>query len=234
MLPDAQSPRLSPIQSVTITNADVDHTLGVILLRESQRLSIYSSDFVRAALVDGNAYYRMLQQFEGQTDWRTVNSGESFQLPNTQIQVQSVALEGAAPFWAKKLYPDPELPVMGLVLSTPAGAKLGYFPCVAKIDGALKKMLQNCDAIFFDGTFWTDDEIQRVKGGARSGRDMGHVAMSGHEGSLAQLKDLPASTKKFFIHINNTNPALNEAGPEHKQILEAGWQLAQDGMEFEL
>src|SRR5690606_6454388 len=114
------------------------------------------------------------------------------------------------------------------------GARVGYFPCVAKIDRDLLSILATCDVIFFDGTFWTDDEIQRVKGGTRSGRDMGHVSMSGAEGSLSLLKDLPTTAKKFFIHINNTNPALNENGPQHAQLRDAGWRLTCDGMELDL
>jgi pyrroloquinoline quinone biosynthesis protein B len=239
MLPDPSTPRLSPIQSMTITNADVDHTLGLILLRESQHLKVQSSQFVKTALLEGNAYFGMLQQTSTQVEWRAVSDKDKFEFQNADgepsgLSAQVVALEGSAPFWAKKLYPDPEMPVMGLVIESHRGGRLGYFPCVAKVDAELLSLLKTCDAIFFDGTFWTDDEIQAVKGGKRSGKDMGHVSMSGPEGSLALIKDLPAQQKKYYIHINNTNPALNENGPEYQQVKDAGWDLAYDGLEFDL
>jgi len=239
MLPTPEAPRSSPIQSMTITNADIDHTLGLLLLRESHRLCVYSSGFVRSALLEGNAYFDMLNQFEGQVSWRAVEAGQRFELRGQSqeaggLTAESVALEGAPPFWAKKRFSPQAMPVMGLVIESQNGARLGYFPGVARVDQALLEKLNSCDVIFFDGTFWSDDEIQRVKGGSRSGRDMGHVSMSGDEGSLALLRGLPSNVQKFYIHINNTNPALDESGVQYQQLREAGWDLAFDGMELTL
>lgn len=233
MLPAPESPRISPIQSMTITNADVDHTLGLILLRETARINVRSSAFVKQALLDGNAYFGMLKQSDDQLNWKTVEGGETFNFENLDgrpsgLSARVVALEGSAPYWAKARFPAPSEPVQGLIISH-NGARLGYFPCVARLDAGLIDLLSSCDVLFFDGTFWTDDEIQKIKGGTRSGKDMGHVAMSD---SIPLLKAIRA--KKYFIHINNTNPALNEQGPEYAELREAGFELARDGQEFEL
>lgn len=239
MLPSQSTPRSSPIQSITITNADIDHTLGLLLLRESHPLRVHTSHFVREALLEGNAFFGMLQQFTGQCDWRSLESEQKFELMGpdnkpTQLFAQVKKLQGSVPFWAKDRFPKGDLPVIGLIIEEPSGARFGYFPGVAQIDSALVTAFSSCDLLFLDGTFWTDDEIQRLKGSGRTAAQMGHVPMSGKSGSLETLRSLPSTVKKLFIHINNTNPVLNELGPEHEQMRKAGWEIAFDGMEINL
>jgi pyrroloquinoline quinone biosynthesis protein B len=106
-------------------------------------------------------------------------------------------------------------------------------PAVPQIDEALLKELESCDVLLFDGTFWSDDELIRIQGSGQTARQMGHVPVSSSEGSLVQLAGLH-HPRKIYVHINNTNPMLNEAGPEYRQVREAGWEIAEDGWQFDL
>jgi len=97
----------------------------------------------------------------------------------------------------------------------------------------LLERLQKCDVVLFDGTFWSDDEPLGIPGISRSARQMGHLPVSGTGGSLERLTAL-ARTRKIFIHINNTNPILDEESREYRMVREAGWEVARDGMEITL
>jgi pyrroloquinoline quinone biosynthesis protein B len=121
---------------------------------------------------------------------------------------------------------------LGLIIS--GGSKsAGYFPAVPRIDDALLERLDTLDLLFFDGTFWSDDELIREKGSTQTALQMGHVPVSSSSGGLARLAAL-RKPRRIFMHINNTNPMLDEAGPEYRQVREAGWEIAEDGWQFEL
>ena len=122
--------------------------------------------------------------------------------------------------------------LLGLVIQSPSGRKLGYFPAVPAISPALMRDLQTADVVLFDGTFWSNDELKRIRGTGPTAREIGHVPMSGENGSLEALASLKA--RKIYVHINNTNPMLDESGAEYRQVREAGWEIAEDGWEFEL
>lgn len=106
-------------------------------------------------------------------------------------------------------------------------------PAVPRLDDALLEQLESTDVLLFDGTFWSDDELIRVRGGGQTAREMGHVPVSSQYGSLNSLAAL-RRPRKIFLHVNNTNPILNEAGPEFRAVREAGWEVAEDGWQFEL
>jgi pyrroloquinoline quinone biosynthesis protein B len=110
---------------------------------------------------------------------------------------------------------------------------MAYLPAVPAVDDRLLSMLESCDLVLFDGTFWTDDELVRVQGGGRSARQMGHLPISGPGGSLERLAEL-SRPHKVFVHINNTNPILDKDSPQYREVREAGWDVAEDGWEFTL
>ena len=122
---------------------------------------------------------------------------------------------------------------MGLIVESPSGKRLAYMPAVPQIRRELLKELESADVLLFDGTFWSDDELIRIQGCGQTARQMGHVPVSSAEGSLAQLAQL-RRPRKIYVHINNTNPMLNEAGPEYRQVRDAGWEIAEDGWQFDL
>ena len=106
-------------------------------------------------------------------------------------------------------------------------------PAVPQIDDVLIKELSAADILLFDGTFWSDDELIRIQGAAQTAQQMGHIPVSSSEGSLSKLAQVQRP-RKIYLHINNTNPMLNEAGAEYRQVREAGWEIAEDGWQFEL
>lgn len=232
--PDNRSSRNSPIKSVVLTNADIDHTLGLLLLRESQPLRIYSTESVRATVRDQNSYFNMLNQFSGHTEWNTIQPEVPFDLSG--LRCVAVAMGGRPPFWGQTLPESVAGPfVIGLILEDPSKkTRVGYFPGVNAIDDKLMVKLSECDAIFMDGTFWDEEELVRHRPGSRTARQMQHIPISGKDGSLEVFKHLPKRTKKFFIHINNTNPILNEKSKEYSSVREFGWDIAYDGMEIHL
>jgi pyrroloquinoline quinone biosynthesis protein B len=110
---------------------------------------------------------------------------------------------------------------------------MAYLPAVPEVDGSLLERLETVDLLLFDGTFWSDDELIRIQGSGQTARQMGHVPVSSADGSLGRLAGL-RRPRKIYIHINNTNPMLNEAGTEYRKVRGAGWEIAEDGWQFDL
>jgi pyrroloquinoline quinone biosynthesis protein B len=122
---------------------------------------------------------------------------------------------------------------LGVIAESASGKRLAYMPAVPEVDDALLKRLEETDLLLFDGTFWSDDELIRVQGSGSTAREMGHISVSGAEGSLRKLAAL-RRPRKIFIHVNNTNPMLDESGPEYAEVRAAGWEVAEDGWSLEL
>ena len=122
---------------------------------------------------------------------------------------------------------------LGVIVESPSGKRLAYMPAVPQIDDVLLKELNAADVLLFDGTFWSDDELIRIQGSGQTAQQMGHVPVSSPEGSLARLAQLKCP-RKIYVHINNTNPMLNEAGAEYRKVRDAGWEIAEDGCRFDL
>jgi pyrroloquinoline quinone biosynthesis protein B len=122
---------------------------------------------------------------------------------------------------------------LGLIIESPSGKRFAYMPAVPHLDKSLLKHFDSCEVLLLDGTFWSEDELICIHGSGQSAGDMGHIPVSGPGGSLSRLAQL-RGPRKIYIHINNTNPMLNEAGPEYAQVREAGWEIAEDGWQFEI
>jgi pyrroloquinoline quinone biosynthesis protein B len=123
--------------------------------------------------------------------------------------------------------------LLGVMVTSSSGKRVAYMPAVPAVDDALVERLQVADLLLFDGTFWSDDELIRVQGSGATAREMGHVPVSGADGSLRTLAGL-RHPRKVFLHVNNTNPMLDESGPEYGEVRAAGWEVAEDGWNFEL
>ena len=134
---------------------------------------------------------------------------------------------------ARRAELDPHEASLGLIVESPSGKKLAYMPAVPQIDDSLLEKLDSAAVLLFDGTFWSDDELIRIQGSGQTARQMGHVPVSSNEGSLAKLARLRCP-RKIYMHINNTNPMLNESGNEYRQVRDAGWEIAEDGWHFQL
>jgi pyrroloquinoline quinone biosynthesis protein B len=233
--------RHSPIDAVLLTNADIDQVAGLLSLRELQPFRVYSSPSIRRILQEDNSAFGMLNRVPKQVSWQEMTAGKSFALlnvdgTNSGISCEAFSLGSRYPVYVSvqrsaSLNSDEAL--LGLILESSSGKKLAYLPAVPTIDAMLLKRLESADLLLFDGTFWSDDELIRVQGSGATAREMGHVPVSGPDGSLQKLAVLRRS-RKVFIHINNTNPMLDESSSQYRQVRDAGWEIAEDHAIFDL
>ena len=228
--------RHSPIGSVVLPCAELDQVLGLLLLRESQALRIYATPSVRAILQEDNSMFGMLQRDPEQVTWCDVQAGTPFE-PVGGVRCLAVTVAGGFPWYVSESRRQPLAPeeaVLALYLESAAtGRTLAYFPGAPCVDPAWLPCLERCEILLFDGTFWTDDELIRIQGHGRTARQMGHLPVSGSGGALESLAGLH-HPRKLFIHVNNTNPMLDEDSPEYAAVRRARWDVARDGIEFEL
>jgi pyrroloquinoline quinone biosynthesis protein B len=233
--------RDSPISGVVLISADVDQIAGLLSLRELQPFHIYSTPSLRRILQEDNSIFRMLNRVPNQVSWQEITPGRRFSLLDTAGVDSGICCE---PFSLGTHYPayisarpsanlKPEEISLGLMLESSSGKKLAYLPAVPALDQTLLRRLDSADLILFDGTFWSDDELIKVQGSGATAREMGHVPVSGPDGSLRKLAGL-RRPRKVFIHINNTNPMLDESGPQYREVCDAGWEIAQDKSTLDL
>jgi len=232
--------RNSPIQAVLLTSADIDQITGLLSLRELQPFTIFCTSSLRRILQDDNSMFGMLNRVEKQVTWNEITLGVRFPLASrggdSGICCEAFSLGCRYPAYvpaSRAAQLKPEEALLGMVFESASGARLAYLPAVPAIDGSLVAKLETADLILFDGTFWSDDELIRVQGSGATARQMGHVPVSGPEGSLKKLAAL-RRPRKVFIHVNNTNPMLDESGREYREVRDAGWEIAEDGASFDL
>jgi pyrroloquinoline quinone biosynthesis protein B len=223
--------RNTPIAGIVLTTADLDQVLGVLLLREFQPLTIYATRLVRTTL-EANSFFRMLHRVPNQLTWVEIAAGESFALADSGITCTPLALEGSLPFYAREMDTGEKGQAsLGLVLEKD-GRRIAYTPAMPEITEELRNIYRTCDTILVDGTFWSDAELSRTHFGTPLARSIGHVPLSGDDGTIALLKDLDFP-RKVFVHINNTNPILDSSSAEHGAVVAAGWEVAHDGWQLD-
>jgi pyrroloquinoline quinone biosynthesis protein B len=239
--PHADGPlRHSPIRAIILTNADVDHVAGLLSLRERQPLTLYASDRVLDVL-SANSIFNVLSP----------DCVARFPLPmecpipirhkddDLGLTVESFPVPGKIALYL-------EDPGAGAGLGTREGDTIGlkitetanghffyYLPACATVDAPLRLRLRGSALVFFDGTLYSDDELIRQGLSDKTGQRMGHISMSGKDGSLASLADIDLG-RRIYIHINTSNPALIEGSRERVEVERAGWEIAYDGMEVRL
>jgi pyrroloquinoline quinone biosynthesis protein B len=233
--------RHSPIRGTLLTGGDLDQVLGLLLMRELEPIHIYSTASIRRLLREHNIFFHMLSRQPWQSVWTDIVPGKSFRLETSQsssyLRCEPVSLPGSFPAYVDgtgeaDLRHDEA--VLGLVVESSEGSgRLAYFPAVAAVEDRLLELFESCDLLLFDGTFWADDELARLRCGFLSASEMGHLPISGPTGSLTRLAEL-RRPRKIFVHINNTNPILDKDSPEYQQVIDAGWEAAEDGWEFQL
>jgi pyrroloquinoline quinone biosynthesis protein B len=224
----------SPIQSVVITAAEADTVAGLLSLREFQPLDIYATRSVLRILREDNSLFALLNRVPRQAVWKEIRPDVGFSVG--QLDFQPFTLPGGFPGFVS-LNRRSELAaseaVLGLLIESQSGGRMAYLPGVATVEESWREWLDECDVLLFDGTFWTEDELCRVRGGGKPASAMGHLPLSGPCGSLAALRDIKCA-RKIFFHINNTNPILDESSPAYAEVRDAGWEVARDGMEIRI
>jgi pyrroloquinoline quinone biosynthesis protein B len=227
--------RNSPIRDVILPSAEVDQTLGLLLLREFHSFRVYATPSVRRILTEDNSLFGVLARFAGQVCWQDIPLDGPFRVGGARLEVLS--LPGSFPGFvsaSRVAELNSADAVIGLLISPETGGgTLAFLPGVSRVSDTLLERLRSCDVLLFDGTFWSDDEPLRIPGVSRSARQMGHLPLSGTGGSLERFAVLKRP-RKMYIHINNTNPILDDESVESRMVREAGWEVARDGMEITL
>ena len=238
---DDETIRHSPIRGAVLLNADIDHILGLLLMRELQPLNAYATLSVRRILTEDNSMFVMLNRVDGQLKWSEISTGETFSLLTPLGEASGLRCRALSLGRHYPAYVSQRLQAglirheasLGLIVESPSGKRLAYMPAVPQIDDVLLKEAYSADVLLFDGTFWSDDELARIQGSGATALEMGHVPVSSPTGSLVQLAHLRCP-RKIYVHINNTNPMLDEASAEYREVRDAGWEIAEDGWQFEL
>ena len=224
-----QGVRDSPLQAVLLTDAELDHTLGLLLLREAGDLEVHATAAAHETLCTGTSLLQTLGAY-ARVEWRPVATGIEVPMADSlSYRAFNVPTDKRARFTTGE-----EGIVVGYrITDGHTGRALVYLPGAQKLTASVRAHLEDCACLLFDGTCWQDDELIRLGIAAKTSRDMGHLPISGADGSLEQLAPLPIE-RKIYIHINNTNPILIEDSPERRIVEKHGLEVAVDGLELEI
>ncbi len=240
--------RTTPLQAVLLTDVELDHTLGLLMLREANVLQLYATPAVQKTLYDGSGLMRTLERYCA-VEWRAVVPGadmaladgltcRAFDVPTTKRDRFGTGVDHGR--------------VVGYRLTDEhSGGTLVYLPGVQALTSApgmsekstppgggssvesLCGEIAGCDCLLIDGTCWRDDELIQLGLAAKTSREMGHLPIDGPDGSLAQLPALGVG-RTIFVHMNNTNPILLDDSPERRIVADRGMEVAMDGLEVEV
>jgi pyrroloquinoline quinone biosynthesis protein B len=234
-LQPARTLRDTAVRAIVLIDAQIDHTTGLLMLREGPRMAIYCTREVREDLTRGHPLMGVLEHFCG-VDWHPIaaDPGATFSVAGAEgLSFTAVPLKSKPPPYSPhRNEPRPGDNIGVRIVDAKTGRALFYAPGLGEIEPHLQPFLADADCVMLDGTFWTDDELIRLGVSAKRARDMGHLPQSGRGGMLEALK--PLALRKILIHINNTNPILDEDSAERVALEAAGIEVAYDGMEIEL
>lgn len=235
--PGKATKRNSRIEGVLLTNADLDHTLGLLLMREGGSIPVHATSKVRDALVHAISIGPVLEAFCG-VKWirppRRLSPLRRRDGTESGLLYQAVGLRGKPPRFvpgAKTFSPGHSIGFR--IQDQRTGGRLLFLPDVAGIEPPLIKSMSDCDVLLFDGTFWSEDEMRKSGVGPATAAAMGHWPMAGPNGSLKLLATLPVR-HKVYVHLNNTNPVLLENSAEHRAVRKAGVTIGRDGMKLKI
>jgi pyrroloquinoline quinone biosynthesis protein B len=230
--------RHSPIRAVVLTNGDVDHIAGLINLREGQAFSIYGADRVLATLA-ANSVFNVVAPANAPRialplETTVAMAGEGTDLGLT---VEAFAVPGKIALYLETAganYGSRDGDTIGLcVRETASGAAFYYIPGCAEIDPPLAERIKGAECLFLDGTLYTDDEMLVQGLSQKTGQRMGHISMSGPQGSIEAIKPLGIA-RRIYVHMNNSNPVLDNSSAARRAVEAAGWQVGYDGLEVRL
>jgi pyrroloquinoline quinone biosynthesis protein B len=237
----AENTRGTPISALILMSADVDGVMGLLHLREFQPLRIYATQSVLRVLTEENTVFRSLERSSPPVQWETLELGGLTAIYEGAVESKSALTCRAVPLGGD--YPDyvsdglrkqlaKEEAVIGLEF-VQDGKRFFYAPSLSGSNEEWKCRALQSDLALLDGTFWTDKELIDVRGSGKTAREIGHLPLSGPGGLLGQLPP-GAKGRRVLIHLNNTNPVLDEESSANQAVRDAGWEVAYDGMEFEL
>jgi pyrroloquinoline quinone biosynthesis protein B len=224
-----RSGRDSPIAGIVLTGSDIDALAGLLVLRESQPFAIYAPPSV----IDVLNSNRIFDVLDCRLVKRVAMLPDAPTNPLPGLRLTLLALPGKTPLYLEdRTAAEPEAAPAYAARIEADGRAIVIAPACARITDDVLTHLRDADVVFFDGTLYRDDEMIAAGLGQKTGRRMGHVSLSGPDGTLARLRDLPG--RRVLLHINNTNPVLLSGSPERAEAEHAGFEVAYDGMEITL
>ena len=235
-LQPARSLRDTGIAAVVLIDGQIDHTTGLYMLRERGRpLDIWCTESVFEDLNDGNPIFRTLEHYCG-VNWHPIRFDAPFTLPGLpHLALHALPIKSkAAPYSPHRHVPHDGDNIGLRITDIRSGRSLFYAPGLAEIGPAVAQTMAVSDCIMVDGTFWSDDEMIRLGISTKAALDIGHLPQSGAEGMMAHLDRVPRNIRKVLIHINNTNPILDEDSRERAELIAHSIEVAWDGMEIVL
>lgn len=221
--------RQLPLASVLVTNGDIDHVAGLLTLREMQPFTLFATKGIHDVLAANPIFNALNPEAVTRT---SIALDQPFELA-TDLTATLFAVPGKVPLYMEGDEVDTDLmgeQTVGVELKT-ADTIAYYIPGCARLNNDLRDRLHGADMVFFDGTLWRDDEMVRAGLSQKTGKRMGHMSMSGPDGSIAAFEGIDIG-KKVFVHMNNTNPVLRPDSPEKSEAQSSGWIIGQDGMEI--
>ncbi len=235
LLPQSGKIRGSSIEGALITNADLDHVLGIFILREGGVLHLHSTSAVRRALDDGLRISEVLKSYGG-VAWHEAPSSLNQLLKSdgtpSGLLYEAFEVPGKLPRYAGSKAREGSAVGYRLV-DEHTGGKLAFIPDTADLPVHVLEKIEDCDALLLDGTFWDEDEMARTGTGTLTATQMAHLRVGGPGGSLEIIRKLPIK-RKIYMHINNTNPILSDSTSQHQEVMKAGVEVGVDGMDFTL
>lgn len=230
--------RHSPIEAVVLMDSQIDHVAGLLSLREGQRLQLYCTPEAHDDLTGSLPLLRTLDSYCGVT-WHplSLEPGGGAWHDIAGLRLQAVPVPGKAPPYSPRRQTEARSENAAVLIEDPAtGKRLLYAPGLAQVGEAERRSLDACDCVLVDGTFWTEDEMVAAGLGKKHAADMGHLPQCDgpHGPGMLQALDACAARRKVLIHINNSNPILDEDGPQRAQLVRRGIEVAFDGMALEI
>src|SRR5690348_13202064 len=234
-----EAPRHSPIDAVLLTSGEIDHVAGLLSLRESQRFTLWATPRILEILGENSIFGALNPDYVAR---KTFPLGTVFEPTGAHgglgFTVEAFPVPGKVPLFlearnAGNLGGMPEETVGLEVAAKNGAARFHYIPGCARMTPELRQRLKGSALVFFDGTLWQNDEMIQLGIGQKTGQRMGHMNISGEDGTVAAFADLEVK-RKVFIHVNTTNPVLDEGSPERAEITKQGWDVAEDGMRIQL
>lgn len=231
----ARKLRDTGITSVILMDSQLDHTTGLLTLREGCPMKVWCTEMVHQDLTSGFPVFNMLKHWNGGLQYHEINPKQAFKIDGFEnLEFLPLIIKSAAPPYSPHRNDPHDGDNIALIIKDHKTQKqLFYAPGLGKIDDQIMQIMQSSDCVMIDGTLWTDDEMQQTGVGTKTGREMGHLYISGEGGSLSYLNQLN-TPKKVLIHINNTNPILNENSSQFAELKANGVEVAYDGMQIEL
>ena len=234
-LQPARRPRDTAIAAIILLDSQIDHTTGLLTLREGCPHEVWCTEMVHQDLTTGFPLFNMLKHWNGGLKWNPIALEGSFVIPACpNLQITPIPLRSSAPPYSPhRNDPHPGDNIGLLIEDRQSGGTLFYAPGLGQASPELLEIMRRADCLLVDGTLWRDDEMRVREVGDKLGSEMGHMPQSG-PGGMIELLDGMSASRKILIHINNTNPILDEDSAERATLGEHGIEVAFDGMSIEL